>query len=94
MRVDTGFLRASQAYKIGSLPEGPTRGDKGKKYSGPVGDGPEVLLDWEPGDTTFVGWTAGYARIREYKDGFLRLAVQKWKKIVAKNVALARRAGL
>lgn len=90
MRVDTGFLRNSIRGAIGTLPSGPSR--RGEASSnGAVEDVTLVLAGAEIGDTVYVGWTANYARFREYKDGFLSAAVQKWPEFVAKNAARARR---
>jgi hypothetical protein len=98
MRIDTGFLRASIQAALGTMPRGPSTNDGGyggkRKYAlgqqvagEPV---PVTLLKWEPGkDVLYVGWTASYARPREYHDGFLRGAVAKWKtnvKVAAKKV--------
>ena len=101
MRVDTGFLRASIQAGLGAMPRGPTTNDGGyggkRKY--PVGaqiDGtpvPAVLLQWDPAKPIplYIGWTANYARPREYKDGFLRGAVQKWPTIVRREATRARK---
>lgn len=99
MRVDTGFLRASIQGGLGQMPRGETVNEGGhggkRKYAGaqtvsgePVG---ATLLRWNSATTTlFVGWTAGYARAREAKDGFLRLAAQQWDVTVAKAILDAR----
>ena len=95
MRVATGFLRNSQAFALGGLPSGPTQNESGGPVNSRIGDGPvEILGSWRPGNTVFVGWTAGYARFREAKDGFMRLAAQKWNSIVRRNATKAKRAGL
>lgn len=96
MRVDTGFLRASIQAALHTMPSGPTKneGTHGgkKKYSvGSQASGEPVaatLLRWDPNksDVLFVGWTAGYARIREAHDGFNRGAVEKWDQTVLKAV--------
>lgn len=99
MPVDTGFLRASQQAKIGAMPTGPsdnpaTKPDtypEGKQLAGtPVAT---VLLTWKMDMPLYVGWTANYARFREYEDGFLRGAVQLWPKFM-KEEALKARAGI
>jgi len=98
MRIKTGFLRASIQAAIGSMPSGPTRGtgEKDEKY--PIGAqvaGEPVaaaLLRWNPfTQTFFVGWTASYARAREYKDGYLRTATNKWQQTVKRNAAEAKK---
>ena len=50
-----------------------------------------MIAGAEIGDTVYVGWTANYARPREYRDGFLASAAQKWPDFVDKNAARARR---
>lgn len=97
MRVKTGFLRASIQAAIGHMPAGPTRGAEDANYPEgmQVAGEPVVvtLLRWDPGEeqTLFVGWTANYARFREYNDGFMRGAVEKWQTTVNKSVARVRR---
>ena len=79
MRVDTGFLRSSIAARVGGMPSGPSSGD------GPTAGTPiaVTLLQWEPDEgKVYVGWTANYARPREYRDGFMRGAVEKWPQTV------------
>lgn len=89
MRVDTGFLRASGQASLNGMPSGPTRGDP---EAGPLyyDDGLEVpaetvltIAKARIGDTIFFGWTANYARAREAKDAFMRIAVQNWPQTVA-----------
>lgn len=104
MRVVTGFLRASIQAALGGMPTGAainTSSAAGKPREWPEGtftsgsDISVVLLRWDPTKRApiFVGWTANYARPREFEDGFMRLAVQRWDQTVdaaAKRV----RAGL
>lgn len=84
MRVKTGFLRASVQAAIGHMPSGPTRGDEDLNYpEGMQVAGEPVsvtLLRWNPAseEHLFIGWTANYARPREYVDGFLRGATEQW----------------
>jgi hypothetical protein len=83
MRVETGFLRASIQAAIGYMPSGPTTNDEDQNYpEGTIVAGEAVsvtLLKWDPAtEHLFVGWTANYARPREYNDGFLRGAVEQW----------------
>ena len=78
MRVDTGFLRASGQASLSGLPTGPSRREEGNgdfNYS-------MVIAGAELGGTIWFGWTAEYARIREYHDGFMRGAAQNWQAIV------------
>lgn len=96
MRVDTGFLRASIQAALNGPPSGPTTNEGGhggkRKYAvGSQAAGEPVavvLLKWDlwKGDSFYVGWTANYARPREFKDGFLRGAAEKWDANVAKAV--------
>ncbi len=98
MRVDTGFLRASIQGATGTMPRGKTQPRKGAKkdeYAGQQVAGTPitaVIAKWDLGmdQPLHVGWTAAYARPREYKDGFLRLAVQNWDTIVIKEATIAR----
>jgi hypothetical protein len=95
MRVDTGFLRASIAAALGRMPSGERQnpGDTAVPYN--EGAVSAVLLRWQPGkDDLYVGWTANYARPREYRDGFLRGATEKWDEYVDSAAKRARRAGL
>lgn len=91
----TGFLRNSQVYGLNQMPSGPTKGDPNKRYTSRIGPGPtEILSRWQPGDVTFIGWTANYARYRNARDGFRELAAQKWDSIVTKNAQQAKARGL
>lgn len=92
MRRDTGFLINSGGAGINEMPRGPTENPEGAQVSSRVtGMGlTEALGRWQPGDTFFWGWTAGYSAIRESKDGFMRGAAEKWNSIVA---SVARRVG-
>jgi len=104
MRVDTGFLRASIQAALGGMPYGAStnaKGADGKPLEWPEGtftagsDISVALLLWDPNKRTplYIGWTANYARPREFEDGFMRLAVQRWDQTV--NAAAKRvRAGL
>lgn len=79
MRVDTGFLRASIVANTGSMPSGESvnpNSDAKITYEGTAIAA--ALLRWQPGQTLYIGWTANYARPREYRDGFLRGAVEQW----------------
>ncbi len=92
IRVDTGFLRASGAASNSGMPSGPIRGDVEipNYYSSDSAAAETVIAKTEIGTPFFWGWTAGYARFREYKDGFLRLAAQAWPQTVRKNVQKAK----
>lgn len=102
MRIDTGFLRASLQAALGSMPRGPSEniGGYGGKRKYPLGMQAHglpvaaVLLKWEPGqDDLYAGWTASYARPREYHDGFLRGAVENWKTNVKTATLAAQNIG-
>lgn len=84
MRVDTGFLRASIAANVGGMPAGPSR-NSGEDVDWTFQGSPmaATLVRWNPEDETlYVGWTANYARPREYRDGFMRTATDKWPETV------------
>jgi len=89
MRVDTGFLRNSGQVSLTGLPVGPERIDEGMPSA------PNLALEtlrWEPGKTAiWFGWTANYARSREYYDGFMSEAVKNWQQIVSKKAAELKR---
>ena len=79
MRVDTAFLRNSLFVSLSGMPSGPSRGDDGNLE--PL----EFSLEMSGlalGDTIYAGWTANYARWREYEDGFMRGAAENWQQIV------------
>ena len=85
MRVDTGFLRASGQLSLNGMPTGPIRGEPDAVYAvGAFGKPTELVLASSTfDDTLFFGWTANYARYREVKDAFLRIAAQRWPETVA-----------
>lgn len=104
MRVDTGFLRASGVAAVGQMPSGPTTNEGNTDYGDGEREGlPDkqvsgepiavTLLRWDPntGKPLFYGFTANYARPREYKDGFLRGATELWPDTVDKAAREARR---
>lgn len=86
LRVDTGFLRASFGWNVGSLPSGPSEND-GERTFGPsetVSGQPlaVALAQWDFSQPLYGGFTAEYARFREYRDGFMRGGTEKWDRIV------------
>lgn len=89
MRVDTGFLRNSLTASLNTPASGPSnpRSDS----QGNADDVALVIAGATVKDVIWAGWSANYARAREYKDGFLESAAQKWSKIVRKNAARAKR---
>jgi hypothetical protein len=91
MRVDTGFLRASGAMSLTGMPTGPSRNDASEPNSVPYNeDTPALTLaKVQLGDRVYWGWTANYARYREYRDGFMRTVLQRWQRIVDGTVIKA-----
>ena len=91
MRVDTGFLRASGRMSMQGLPRGNgvNPGTPGQEWN--EDDVLLFLADTDLGETIYFGWVANYARPREFKDGFLRGAAEKWQSVVNKNVRRASR---
>jgi hypothetical protein len=95
MRVDTGFLKGSVQASLDGMPSGPTAGVKREKgttgiiYKGQVAGDPAELVIRKAnlGDRIWVGWSANYARAREYYDGFMRSAAQNWVRTVKRSVA-------
>lgn len=90
MPFDTGFLRGSGQASLDGMPQGPTRPGEGEGGGNPQQDVALVINSAKIGDKIFFGWTAVYARTREYHDGFLRLAAQKWQQNVAAAVRKAK----
>lgn len=87
MRVDTGFLRASGAASLSGMPAGPSRNESGAPVASPERFREDAsvavaIANLSIGETIYFGWTADYARYREYQDGFLRLATQRWQATV------------
>lgn len=92
MRVDTGFLRASGQLGLNGMPTGPIR-----PFPDAIANDPRYDFAISPiavqiagaglDNTLYFGWTADYALYREWHDGFLRLAVQKWPTIVASVIS-------
>lgn len=95
MRVDTGFLRSTGSGAINSVPKGESEGRK--RQPGEIGILSEyatynftnslqsLLLKMKPEDTIYWGWSAKYAPVREFYDGFLISACQNWKTYVDDN---------
>lgn len=95
MRVDFGFLRASGGAGLGEMPSGPTSNDDGVTFSAsaqvtgmPLA---VALAQWDFETPIYWGWSASYARPRESKDAFMRLAAQKWPRFVKANIRRAKR---
>ncbi|MFC0368007.1 HK97 gp10 family phage protein [Methylobacterium isbiliense] len=90
MRVDTGFLRASGTASLNGLPPATRdRPGEGTFVYNPAAAA-LVIAGAGIGDTIHFGWTASYARHREYgtssqaPDAFMRTAAQQWPAIVAR----------
>jgi len=90
MRVDTGFLRNSANAAIGSMPVGESVNDQPvvKREEWNITSISSALLQWDLKAPLYFGWTANYAKYRENRDGFMRIAAQNWQKHV--NDAVAR----
>lgn len=103
MPIDTGFLRNSvQATTEAPVPINPAArpikppGHKSGDVIYPYkeGDVSLTILSARLGQTIYVTYTAAYARVQESRRGFVRLAAQRWQKIVKDVSAEARkRAG-
>lgn len=95
LRVDTGFLRSTGSGALNAIPEGESEGRK--RLPGEIGilsdysnynftsSLQSLLLQMKPDDTIYWGWSANYAPVREFYDGFLVSACQNWKTYVDKN---------
>lgn len=95
MRVDTGFLRSTGSGAINEIPEGESVGRK--RNPGEIGVLSEysnynftsslqtLLVKMRPEDTIYWGWSANYASVREFYDGFLISACQNWRTYVDNN---------
>ena len=95
MRVDTGFLRSTGSGALNAMPEGESVGRK--RLDGEVGilsdymnynytsSLQSLLIQMNPDDVIYWGWSANYAPVREFYDGFLVSACQNWKTYVDNN---------
>ena len=97
MRVDTGFLRASLVGMIGQGSFSPRdKPDGAGSFSYDAGQINLVIAGAAPSDAITVGYTATYARPREYGargqpgDAFVRLASQQWGRVVQEVSAEAQ----
>lgn len=91
MRVDTGFLRASMLATLSTMPpinpnSRPSKDAQPNSYRYDAEAVNLIIAKADIKDTISIGFTAAYARPREYHDGFVRLAAQNWQTIVDKNV--------
>lgn len=94
MRVKTGFLRASLMASTSQMPSiNPMAKPADDAADNSFGPDPLVTLviaGADIGQTIYLGFTAAYARPREYQDGFVRLTAQRWKQIVEESAALIK----
>ena len=86
MRIDTGFLRATGQASLSGAPIGPS--DKSEGI--PQNNTALVIASARIGDTITYGWTANYAEFRNFKDGFMTDAIQKWQQTVDEVVRDAK----
>lgn len=93
MRVDTGFLRASLLASTSRMPSinPEARPADGQTYS-PDGQIELVIAGADIVDELFFGYTAAYAGVREYRDGFVRMAAMNWRETVFRNTARVKKA--
>lgn len=93
MRVDTGFLRASAQASTQQMPQikDGARPKVGGQYAYSVSPIALVIAGAKLGQTIYFGYTAEYAAVREYHDGFVRLAAQNWQDIVNRVTEEAKR---
>lgn len=94
MRVKTGFLRASLMASTSAMPSiNPnSRPEEGGTYSFSESSIQEAIIGAQLGQTIYLGFTAAYARPREFHDGFVAGAALQFRSIVNKNVARAIKA--
>lgn len=94
MRVKTGFLRASLMASTSQMPginpmAEPAENAPDNSYA-EDGNVTLVIAGADPGETVYLGFTANYARPREYQDGFVRLTAQQWPQIVEASAKLIK----
>jgi hypothetical protein len=90
MPVDTGFLRASLMASTSAMPNinPAATSTKGQSHADDNSQVEMVIANAKADQVIYLGFTASYARYREYKDGFVRLTAQRWKQIVAQSAKL------
>jgi hypothetical protein len=90
MRVDTGFLRASLMASTSQMPsiDPKATATEGHSYADDNSQVELVIANARIDQVIYLGFTASYARYREYKDGFVRLTAQRWKQIVEQSARL------
>lgn len=88
--LDTAFLRNSFGSAIGQMPSGPSKQSEGNPGEW---DGTALSLTLarlQPGDVTFLGWTAEYARPMEARYGFAKTEAMNWKSHVEYGIERAK----
>jgi hypothetical protein len=95
MRVDTGFLKASLVASTTAMPAiDPNARPPADAAPGSIPIDLNAVALVIAGatleDTIYLGFTASYARPREYHDGFVRLTAQRWPQIVKESNAKIR----
>lgn len=86
----SGFLASTGRAQIGSMPSGPSQEPGSGSFAWDQGATELVILNSQPGDVIFFGWTAAYARAMEDKYGFMRSAAAKWQGFVEDATREAR----
>ena len=93
MRVETGFLRASQTASVGSMPKiNPNAKPAG---NGAFSENPSqitfTITGWDLKRSLYIGYTAAYAAHRELGangqpgDHFVLGAAQRWQEFIDNN---------
>lgn len=91
-RVATGFLRASFLASTSAMPliDRNARPEAGAIYTDNDTNIALVIAGASLGEPIYMGFTAAYARVREYHDGMVRLTAQEWPNIVSEVAAEAK----
>lgn len=82
MPVDTGNLRRSLGVSKTEMPTA-NQNNKVKFDSDPGQQITLTIAGWKVGETLYLGFQAAYARFQENRNGFVRLAVQRWPDFIA-----------
>lgn len=92
MRVKTGYLRASLMASTSQMPSinsmAKPADDAADNSYAEDANVTLVIAGADIGQTIYLGFTASYARPREYEDGFVRLTAQQWPQIVEEAAKL------
>jgi len=92
MRIDTGFLRASGQASVDEITATPVArpvdwAEQSSSEDPTQRDVALVLSGIQLGQTFYFVYAANYARAREAKDGFVKLAAQRWTSVVSQVVS-------